>query len=100
MRADSALSSCLCSSALTMIWRADGLAHVLATLDQGLGGIVVLPVHGRAGEPAIRILVRATKGSRAPLTLLPGLALNDRSGRPTPEAEAVLRHAGALPLAS
>ena len=85
---------------LTMIWRADGLAHVLATLDQGLGGIVVLPAHGRAGEPAIRILVRATKGSRAPLTLLPGLALNDRSGRPTPEAEAVLRHAGALPLAS
>jgi tRNA1(Val) A37 N6-methylase TrmN6 len=84
---------------LTMIWRADGLAHVLATLDQGFGGIAVLPVHGRAGEPAIRILVRATKGSRAPLTLLPGLALNDRFGRPTQEAEAVLRHAGALPLA-
>jgi tRNA1(Val) A37 N6-methylase TrmN6 len=85
---------------LTMIWRADGLPHVLATLDQEFGGIVVLPVHGRAGEPAIRILVRATKGSRAPLALLPGLALNDRSGRPTPETEAVLRHAAALPLAS
>jgi tRNA1(Val) A37 N6-methylase TrmN6 len=84
---------------LTMIWRADGLAHVLATLDQGFGGMVVLPVHGRAGEPAIRILVRGTKGSRAPLTLLPGLVLNDRSGRPTQEAEAVLRHAAALPLA-
>jgi tRNA1(Val) A37 N6-methylase TrmN6 len=85
---------------LTMIWRADGLAHVLATLDPEFGGIVVLPVHGRAGEPAIRILARATKGSRAPLVLLPGLVLNDRSGRPTPEAEAVLRHAAALPLAS
>ena len=67
---------------LTMIWRADGLAHVLAALDQEFGGIVVLPVHGRAGEPAIRILVQATKGSRAPLALLPGLVLNDRSGRP------------------
>jgi len=69
-------------------------------LDPEFGGIVVLPVHGRAGEPAIRILARATKGSRAPLVLLPGLVLNDRSGRPTPEAEAVLRHAAALPLAS
>jgi tRNA1(Val) A37 N6-methylase TrmN6 len=84
---------------LTMIWRADGLAPVLAALDQSFGGIVVLPVHGRAGEPAIRVLVRATKGSRAPLALLPGLVLNDRSGRPTPEAESVLRDGAALPLA-
>jgi tRNA1(Val) A37 N6-methylase TrmN6 len=85
---------------LTMIWRADGLAQVLAALDQGFGGIVVLPVHGKAGEPAIRVLLRATKGTRAPLALLPGLVLNDRSGRPTPEAESVLRDAAALALST
>ena len=45
----------------------------------------------RAGQPAIRILVRASKGSRTPLSLLPGLLLNDEDGRPTAEAEAVLR---------
>jgi tRNA1(Val) A37 N6-methylase TrmN6 len=50
--------------------------------------------------PAIRILVRGTKASRAPLTLLPGLVLADRSGQPTPEAEAVLRGGSALPLAA
>jgi tRNA1(Val) A37 N6-methylase TrmN6 len=83
---------------LTMIWRADGLALVLAALDQRFGGIVVLPVHGRAGDPAIRVLVRATKGSRAPLALLPALSLNDPSGRPTAEAESVLRDGAALPL--
>jgi tRNA1(Val) A37 N6-methylase TrmN6 len=77
---------------LTMIWRADGLAQVLATLQAGFGGIAVLPVHGRAGEPAIRILVRASKGSRSPLVLLPGLDLNDAAGRPTAAAEDVLRH--------
>jgi tRNA1(Val) A37 N6-methylase TrmN6 len=84
---------------LTMIWRADGLAQVLAALDRTFGGIALLPVHGRAGEAAIRILVRAVKGSGAPLVLLPGLDLNDRNGRPTPQAEAVLRGGAALPLA-
>ncbi len=81
---------------LTMIWRADGLAQVLAALDGQFGGIAVLPVYGRAGKPAIRVLLRAAKGSRAPLELLPGLDLNDLSGRPTAAAEDVLRHARPL----
>jgi tRNA1(Val) A37 N6-methylase TrmN6 len=46
---------------------------------------------------AIRVLVRAAKGSRAPLVLLPGLLLADARGTPTPKAEAVLRMGGALP---
>jgi tRNA1(Val) A37 N6-methylase TrmN6 len=83
---------------LSMIWRADGLADVLRALDPAFGGVTVLPVHAKAGEPAIRVLVRATKASRAPLALLPGFVLNDGSGRPTAQAEAVLRAAAALPL--
>jgi tRNA1(Val) A37 N6-methylase TrmN6 len=85
---------------LTLIWRADGLAEVLAALEPRFGGVVVLPVHGRAGHPAIRVLARASKGSRAPLSLLPGLLLNDEEGQPTAEAEAVLRGGEALPLIS
>jgi hypothetical protein len=42
--------------------------------------------------------VRATKASRAPLVLLPGFVLNDASGRPTAQAEAVLRGDAVLPL--
>ena len=83
---------------LTMIWRADGLAQVLSALEFNFGGIVVRPVHGRAGQSAIRVLVKASKGSRAPLTLLPGLDLNDAAGRPTAQAEDVLRHGQALTL--
>jgi tRNA1(Val) A37 N6-methylase TrmN6 len=83
---------------LTMIWRADGLADVLAALGPRFGGIAVLPVHGRAGQPATRMLVRANKGSRAPLALLPGLTLNDEAGKATAAAEDVLRHGGALAL--
>jgi tRNA1(Val) A37 N6-methylase TrmN6 len=83
---------------VTLIWRADGLADVLAVLGAHFGGTVVLPVYGRAGQPAIRVLVCARKGSRAPLVLLPGLMLNDEDGTPTDEAEAILRGAEALPM--
>lgn len=84
---------------LTLIWRADGLSEVLAALEGRFGNIAVLPVHGRAGAPAICVIVRAQKGSRAPFALLPGLMLNDEDGKPTAEAEAVLRGAQELPLA-
>jgi tRNA1(Val) A37 N6-methylase TrmN6 len=83
---------------LTIIWRADGLTHVLATLEAKFGSIAVLPVHGRAGQPAIRVLVRAIKGGRAPLAIMPGLDLNDASGRPTAAAERLLRHGQVLAL--
>jgi tRNA1(Val) A37 N6-methylase TrmN6 len=86
------------SGTLTLIWRADGLGDVLAALGRGFGGIRVLPVYPRPAAAAIRILVTATKGSRAPLTLLPGFMLNDAQGRPTAAAEDVLRGGAALRL--
>ena len=68
--------------ALTLIWRADGIAEVLAALDHGFGSLEVLPVHGDARAPANRVLVRATKGGRAPTQIHPALMLNDESGVP------------------
>ena len=38
--------------ALTLIWRADGIAEVLAALDHGFGSLEILPVHGDARGPA------------------------------------------------
>lgn len=84
---------------LTLIWRADGVAEVLAALASGFGAVALLPVYPKPGAPAIRVLARAVKASRAPLTLLPGLLLADARGKPTAEAEAVLRGGAALPLA-
>lgn len=83
---------------LIMIWRADGLKQVLDAL-RGFGGIAVRPMHPRADAAAVRILLRAVKGSRAPMRLLPGLVLNDAHGRPSAAAEAILRDAETLPLA-
>jgi tRNA1(Val) A37 N6-methylase TrmN6 len=85
---------------LTLIWRADGLADLLAALARGFGAVRVQPVHPRPDAPAIRVLVSAVKASRAPLALLPGLVLADADGRPTAQAEAVLRHGAALPFAA
>jgi tRNA1(Val) A37 N6-methylase TrmN6 len=83
---------------VTLIWRADGLADVLAALSKDFGAITVLPVHPKPGAAAIRVLVRATKGNRAPLALLPGFLLADADNKPTAAAEAVLREAEALSL--
>lgn len=79
-------------AALTMIHRAHKLAEILSALEGRLGGIEIFPIRPRAEEPAKRVLVRARKGSRAPLKLLKGLDLHDASGaKHTPEAEALLR---------
>jgi tRNA1(Val) A37 N6-methylase TrmN6 len=83
---------------VTLIWRADGLDAVLAEISKDFGAVTVLPIHPKPDMPAIRVLVRAVKSSRAPISLLPGFFLADRAGKPTPEAEAVLRAAAALPL--
>jgi tRNA1(Val) A37 N6-methylase TrmN6 len=85
--------------ALTLIWRADGIEEVLAALSRGFGSLSILPVHGEAGRPAIRVLVRAVKGGRAPTRLLPGLMLNDESGVPKNQVTEILEGRALLPLA-
>jgi tRNA1(Val) A37 N6-methylase TrmN6 len=82
---------------LTLIWRADGLADVLAAFAPVFGAVAVMPVYPAPDKPAIRILVTAVKASRAPLALLPPLVLADVTGRPTAAADAVLRDGAALP---
>jgi tRNA1(Val) A37 N6-methylase TrmN6 len=84
---------------LTLIWRADGLAEVLAALDRGFGSIAMMPVHGHPTMPAIRVLVRATKGGKAPLQIHPALMLNNESGVPDKQLGDVLAGKGILSLA-
>jgi tRNA1(Val) A37 N6-methylase TrmN6 len=84
---------------LTLIWRADGLFQALAALDHGFGSLVVLPVHGDAGKPAIRILIRALKGGRAPTQILPALMLNSASAIQDETVAEILAGKRVLPLA-
>ena len=86
--------------ALTLIWRADGLGEVLGALDRGFGSLVILPVHGDAAAPAIRVLIRAIKGGKAPLRIHGGLMLNDEQGVPNKQVQDILAGKTILPLAA
>lgn len=77
---------------ITIIHRADRLADLLAALSPKAGAFAVRPVHPFADQPAKRVLLRAVRGGRAPLRLLPPLALHDREGgKHTAAVEAILR---------
>jgi tRNA1(Val) A37 N6-methylase TrmN6 len=85
---------------MTLIHRAEALPELLSALEGRFGGALILPLHPRDGEPALRVLVRATKGSRAPLELRPGLILHSADNSFRPRIAAVLRDGDALPLHS
>jgi tRNA1(Val) A37 N6-methylase TrmN6 len=82
---------------ITVVHRADRLDDVLAAMAGVAGAAAILPICPEIGRPARRIVVSARCGTRGGVTLLPGLVLHAR-GRYTDAAEAVLRHAEALPL--
>jgi tRNA1(Val) A37 N6-methylase TrmN6 len=84
---------------LTLIWRADRLAEVLAALDRGFGSLKILPVHGDPTTPANRVLIRAAKGGKAPAEIHPGLMLNEAPTVPNKWVQAILAGKGILPLA-
>jgi tRNA1(Val) A37 N6-methylase TrmN6 len=84
---------------LTIVWRADGLPSVLEALSKQYGSVSILPVHGKEGGAAIRVIVQAVKGGRAPMALLAPLVLNGKDNRPTAEAEKVMRDLAPLALA-
>lgn len=81
---------------MAMIHRADALGDVVAAIGARFGGLRVLPIYPRLGEPAHRIIVSGRKGSRAPLLILPGLVLHGPGNAFLPEVQAVLRDGAAL----
>lgn len=81
-----------------MIHRADALADALGAARWRIGGLRLMPVHAKAGEPAVRLLVSGKKGSRAPLAILPPLVLHQADGAFTPQAEAIHRGEAGIAL--
>jgi tRNA1(Val) A37 N6-methylase TrmN6 len=74
-----------------MIQRADALPTLLPAFERRLGDVALRPVHPRADAPAIRLLISGTKGSKAPLRVLPGLTLHEADGAAAPLAAAIQR---------
>ena len=87
---------------VTLIQRADRLDAVLSALSGRAGSVTILPVAGRAGREAGRVIVQAAKGARGPLRLLAPFVMHrepahagDREDL-TPAASAVLREGSPL----
>lgn len=77
---------------IIFVHTAAALPALLASFEARFGGLIVLPLTPRQNEPASRILVRGTKGSRAPLTLLSSRPLHEPEGRAfRPEFDAIFR---------
>jgi tRNA1(Val) A37 N6-methylase TrmN6 len=84
---------------LSLVLPAARLAEGAAALRAaGLGGITLLPLWPRAGEPARRILLRGLKSARSPDRVLPGLVLHQADGSYTQAANAVLRDGASLDM--
>jgi tRNA1(Val) A37 N6-methylase TrmN6 len=82
---------------VTAIVRADRQHEII---DAVMGrGATILPLFPRMGEAPKRVIVRIEKGSDETFRIAGGLVLHLADGRPTPEADAVLRHAAALAFA-
>ncbi|MFT6222856.1 MAG: tRNA1(Val) A37 N6-methylase TrmN6, partial [Paracoccaceae bacterium] len=88
---------------LTLIQRPERLSDVLAALGSGFGDLRLLPIMPRAGRDASLFLLRARKGSRAPLRILSPVvmhsgAVHDQERQDySAEIERVLRHPCAFP---
>jgi tRNA1(Val) A37 N6-methylase TrmN6 len=95
---EAALAHVRRKGAVTFIHRADRLDDLLAAFRGRAGGTIVFPLWPKPGEAARRVLVRARKGVRAPLTLAAGLVLHTADNRFTPAAERVLREGHGLAL--
>lgn len=87
---------------LTLIAGADSLPGLLAALAPKMGSAAVLPLAAREGKPALRVILQAKKGGRAPFRLLAPFVIHagaahdgDRESY-TADANAILRDGAAL----
>ncbi len=75
---------------LAMIYRSQSIGQIIAATQGRFGGVTIAPIYSRVDEPAKRLLVRATKGSKAPVTFAPPIIIHNRDGSYTEKIDAVL----------
>ncbi len=84
---------------MAIIVRGEDLADLLKACAGRFGGLAIVPVHPRAGAPALRLIAVGRKGSRAAACVMPGLVLHEADGRLTPQADALHRGRATLDIA-
>ena len=79
-----------------LINRADRLPEILSLLYGRLGGIRIIPIWTKEGEPAKRVVIVGRKGSKSPAVLETGVVLTDKNGQKTEKADAIMRFGAPL----
>lgn len=63
---------------LSLIARPQSIAEIIDACGRRFGGIEITPLHARAGENALRVLVTAIKGSRTKLVLRMPIVMHEK----------------------
>lgn len=80
----------------TLIHRSDHLDEIMKAFGKRFGAIEVFPLWPKAGVASKRVLIRAYKDRKSPMTLHYGLILHNEEGQYTVEADEILRDAKLL----
>ena len=75
---------------LVMIYRSQSIGQIIAATQGRFGNLQIMPVHPKANKLAKLLLVRAVKGSRAPITFIPPVVIHNEDGSFTKKANAIL----------
>lgn len=81
---------------VTFIHATEKLDDLIQGLQKYCGGVKIFPLWPKEGEPSKRLIIQATKGSKAPLTILPGLVMHEADGRSTMAAFQVVNEGRSL----
>ena len=81
---------------VTAILPPDQLPAAVNALAPDGAGVEIIPLWASEGAPAKRLIIRTRMNAKTPLVMRAGLVLHRADGKPTPEADAVLREGAAL----
>ncbi len=79
------------NGSLTMIHRADHMDKIIQDMGERFGALEIIPLWPKAGVNAKRVIVRAIKDRRSPMTLHAGLVLHQENGDYTLQANKIFR---------
>ncbi|MEP7457653.1 methyltransferase [Phyllobacterium sp. SB3] len=65
---------------VAVIARPASMLELLAALERRFGSLIIVPIQPRPQDPAIRVIIKGIKGSRAGLTFHPALIMHHETG--------------------
>ena len=78
---------------ITFIHRADMSAEILNAFGKSFGAVEIIPLWPKAGVSSKRVIIRAVKDRKSPLSLHAGLIVHNDDGSYSDKAEQILRDA-------